>query len=156
MAGAGLDPRRGLFPPFWKADIEGLDTVLEKIEGLQEKHGERFAPPVTLKRLVAQGRLGLKPGQGFYPYPQPDEGEQAETVKLETRGDVAIAWLANPPMNAVSPRGDPRTSETVWEKVKADDEVGAMVIASSIPVVFSAGADIKAFTEMDEAERARS
>ncbi len=25
MAGAGLDPRRGLFPPFWKADLEGLD-----------------------------------------------------------------------------------------------------------------------------------
>ena len=26
MAGAGLDPRRGLFPPFWKADLEGLDV----------------------------------------------------------------------------------------------------------------------------------
>ena len=103
MAGAGLDPRRGLLPPFWKADVEGLDTVLERIEQLEEKHGERFAPPVTLKRLVAQGRLGLKSGQGFYPYPQPDEGEQAETVKLETRDGVAIAWLANPPMNAVSP-----------------------------------------------------
>ena len=103
MAGAGLDPRKGLFPPFWKADLEGLDTILERIEQLEEKHGERFAPPVTLKRLVAQGRLGLKAGQGFYPYPQPDEGEQAETVKLETRGDVAIAWLANAPMNAISP-----------------------------------------------------
>ena len=32
MAGAGLDPRRGLFPPFMKADIEGLDVVLEKLE----------------------------------------------------------------------------------------------------------------------------
>ena len=49
----------------------------------------------------------MKTGQGFYAYPQPDEGEQAETVKLETRGDVAIAWLANPPMNAISPAGDP-------------------------------------------------
>ena len=77
MAGAGLDPRRGLLPPFWKADVEGLDKVLEQIEQLEEKHGERFAPPVTLKRLVAQGRLGLGSGQGFYPYPQPDEGEQA-------------------------------------------------------------------------------
>ncbi len=28
-------------------------------------------------RLVAQGRLGIGSGQGFYPYPQPDEGEQA-------------------------------------------------------------------------------
>ncbi len=149
MAGAGLDPRRGLFPPFWKADLEGLDTALEQIEQLEEKYGERFTAPVTLKRLVAQGRLGLKSGQGFYPYPQPDEGEQADTVKLETRGDVAIAWLANAPMNAISPDVI-RDLGAVWEKVKTSEEIGAMVVASSIPVVFSAGADIKAFTQMDE------
>jgi enoyl-CoA hydratase / 3-hydroxyacyl-CoA dehydrogenase len=149
MAGAGLDPRKGLFPPFWKADLEGLDTILETIERLEEKHGERFAAPVMLKRLVAQGRLGLKAWQGFYPYPQPDEGEQAETVKLETRGGVAIAWLANAPMNAISPDVI-RDLGSVWERVRAADGVGAMVIASSIPVVFSAGADIKAFTQMDE------
>ena len=150
MAGAGLDPRRGLLPPFWKADVEGLDKVLEKIEMLEEKHGERFAAPVTLRRLVSQGRLGLASGQGFYPYPQPDEGEQAETVKLETRDGVAIAWLANLPMNAVSP-DVVRDLASVWERVKAADGVGAMVIASSVPVVFSAGADIRAFTQMDEA-----
>jgi enoyl-CoA hydratase/3-hydroxyacyl-CoA dehydrogenase len=150
MAGAGLDPRRGLLPPFWKADVEGLGAVLGRIEQLQEKHGDRFAPPVLLKRLVAQGRLGMASGQGFYPYPQPDEGEQAETVKLETRGEVAVAWLANAPMNAVSPDVI-RDLGTVWERVRASGDVGAMVIASSIPVVFSAGADIKAFTQMDEA-----
>jgi enoyl-CoA hydratase/3-hydroxyacyl-CoA dehydrogenase len=150
MTGAGLDPRRGLLPPFWKADVEGLDKVLETIEGLEEKYGERFTPPVTLKRLVAQGRLGLASGQGFYPYPQPDAGEQPETIKLETRGEVAIAWLANLPMNAISPDLI-RDLRTVWERVKAADGVNAMVIASSVPVVFSAGADIKAFTQMDEA-----
>jgi enoyl-CoA hydratase/3-hydroxyacyl-CoA dehydrogenase len=149
MAGAGLDPRKGLFPPFWKADLEGLGAVLERIERLEEKHGARFAPPVILKRLVAQGRLGLESGQGFYPYPRPDQGEQAETVKLETRGNVAIAWLANAPMNAISPDVI-RDLGAVWERVKAADGVGAMVVASSIPVVFSAGADIKAFTQMDE------
>ena len=148
MAGAGLDPRRNLFPPFWKADLEGLDTVLEKLEQAEEKHGERFAPPRTLKRLVAQGRLGLKSGQGFYAYPQPDEGDQPDTVKLETRDDVAIAWLANPPMNAIAPRviDDLRK---VWEQVKESDEVGAMIVYSSLPVVFSAGADIKAFTQVE-------
>jgi enoyl-CoA hydratase/3-hydroxyacyl-CoA dehydrogenase len=153
MAGAGLDPRRGLLPPFWKADVEGLDKVLERMEGLEERYGERFAPPVTLRRLVAQGRLGLSSGQGFYPYPQPDEGEQPETVKLETRGDVAVAWLANLPMNAVSPDVI-RDLKTVWERVNAAEGIGAMVIASSVPVVFSAGADIKAFTTMDEASGA--
>ncbi len=149
MAGAGLDPRRGLLPPFWKADVEGLDKVLERIEELEEKFGMRFAAPVLLRRLVAQGRLGLASGQGFYPYPRADEGDQAQTVKLEIRGEVAIAWLANLPMNAVSPDVI-RDLKTVWDKVKNSGEVGAMVIASSVPIVFSAGADIKAFTQMDE------
>jgi enoyl-CoA hydratase/3-hydroxyacyl-CoA dehydrogenase len=150
MAGAGLDPRRGLLPPFWKADVEGLDTVLERMEDLEEKYGERFTPPVTLRRLVAQGRLGIASGQGFYPYPRPDEGEQPDAVKLETRGDVAIAWLTNAPMNAVSPDVI-RDLKVVWERIKAEG-LGAMVIVSSVPVVFSAGADIKAFTAMDEAK----
>jgi enoyl-CoA hydratase / 3-hydroxyacyl-CoA dehydrogenase len=147
MAGAGLDPRRGLFPPFWKADLEGLDTILEKLERYEESHGERFAPPTILKRMVAQGRLGLKSGQGFYAYPQV-EGEG--TVKLEKRGEVAIAWLANPPMNAISPQVIEDLGK-VWNQVKADDDLKAMVVYSSLPVVFSAGADIKAFTSMDEA-----
>ena len=149
MAGAGLDPRRGLFPPFWKADLEGLDVMLEKLEEHEESHGERFAPPRTLKRLVAQGRLGLKSGQGFYAYPQ-GEGEGA--VKLEKRGEVAIAWLANPPMNAISPTVIEDLGK-VWEQVKADDELKAMVVYSSLPVVYSAGADIKAFTQMDTPEK---
>ncbi|HEY1237353.1 MAG TPA: enoyl-CoA hydratase-related protein [Solirubrobacterales bacterium] len=147
MAGAGLDPRRGLFPPFWKADLEGLDTILERLERYEESHGERFAPPRTLKRLVAQGRLGLKSGHGFYAYPRV-EGEG--TVKLEKRGDVAIAWLANPPMNAISPQVIQDLGK-VWAEVKSDDDLKAMVVYSSLPVVFSAGADIKAFTSMDEA-----
>jgi enoyl-CoA hydratase / 3-hydroxyacyl-CoA dehydrogenase len=149
MAGAGLDPRRGLFPPFWKADLEGLDTVLEKLEKFEESHGERFAPPRILRRLVAQGRLGLKSGHGFYAYPQ-GEGEGA--VKLEKRGDVAIAWLANPPMNAISPDVIADLGK-VWEQVKSDDEVHAMVVYSSLPVVYSAGADIKAFSQMDSPEK---
>jgi enoyl-CoA hydratase/3-hydroxyacyl-CoA dehydrogenase len=153
MAGAGMDPRRGLLPPFMAADAMGLDVALEKLEQMQEKHGDRFTPPVTLKRLVAQGRLGPKSGQGFYPYPQADEGDQAGTVKLETRGDVAIAWLANGQVNSISPDVI-KDLGTVWEKVKSGGKVRAMVIASSSPVVFSAGADIKAFTKMDESSGA--
>ena len=150
MAGAGLDPRRGLLPPFWKADVEGLDVMLEKMERLEEEHGEeRFGVPVTLRRLVAQGRLGIKSGQGFYAWPQADDGDQRETVKLETRGDVAIAWLANAPMNAISPQVIEDLG-AVWSKLTSEGSVRALVIASSIPVVYSAGADIKAFTQMDE------
>jgi enoyl-CoA hydratase/3-hydroxyacyl-CoA dehydrogenase len=149
MAGAGLDPRRGLFPPFMKADLEGLDVILERLESATERHGERFAPPLVLRRLVAQGRLGQKSGQGFYPYARPDDEQPGEAVKLETRGDVAIAWLANGLMNSIAPQVivDLRA---VWEKVEGSG-VRALVIASSNPLLFSAGADIKAFTSMDEA-----
>jgi enoyl-CoA hydratase/3-hydroxyacyl-CoA dehydrogenase len=154
MAGAGMDPRRGIFPPLMRADVDGLDVVLEKLEQLAEEKGERFEPPRILRRLVAQGRLGMKSGQGFYAYPHPDEGDQTETVKLETRGDHAIAWLANPPMNAISPQVV-QDLGTVWKKVNEGGEVRALVIASTIPVVFSAGADIKAFTQADPAEGAK-
>jgi enoyl-CoA hydratase / 3-hydroxyacyl-CoA dehydrogenase len=65
---------------------------------------------------------------------------------------VAIAWLANPPMNAISPSVIDDLGK-VWEQVKADDEVKAMVVYSSLPVVYSAGADIKAFTQMDTPEK---
>jgi enoyl-CoA hydratase/3-hydroxyacyl-CoA dehydrogenase len=149
MAGAGLDPRRGLMPPFMKADAEGLDSILERMENAQERHGERFTPPTILRRLVAQGRLGQKSGQGFYAYPQPDADQPGEVIKLETREEgVAIAWLANGQMNSIAPQvvGD---LEKVWAKVKASG-VRALVIASSNPFLFSAGADIKAFTTMDE------
>ena len=149
MAGAGLDPRRGLLPPFMKADSEGLDTILERMESAQERHGERFSPPTILRRLVAQGRLGQKSGQGFYAYPQADAEQPAEVIKLETRADgVAIAWLANGQMNSISPQVV-EDLEKVWRKVQGAD-VRALVIASSNPFLFSAGADIKAFTTMDE------
>ncbi len=156
MAGAGLDPRRGLLPPFMKADAEGLDTILERMENAQERFGERFAPPTILRRLVAQGRLGQKSGQGFYAYPRPDAEQPAassskvETIKLETRSDgVAIAWLANGQMNSIAPQVV-EDLEKVWAKVSSDG-TRALVIASSNPLLFSAGADIKAFTTMDEA-----
>jgi enoyl-CoA hydratase / 3-hydroxyacyl-CoA dehydrogenase len=167
MAGAGLDPRRGLMPPFMKADSEGLDTVLERMENARERHGERFVPPTILRRLVAQGRLGQSSGQGFYAYPRPDADQpaQAEVVKLETftgegaragsggdeNGGVAIAWLANGQMNSISPQVVEDLA-SVWSRVKESNPrppVRALVIASSNPLLFSAGADIKAFTTMD-------
>jgi enoyl-CoA hydratase / 3-hydroxyacyl-CoA dehydrogenase len=154
MAGAGLDPRRGLMPPFIKADAEGLDSILERMENAQERYGERFTPPTILRRLVAQGRLGQKTGQGFYPYPQPDAEQPGEVVKLETRAEgIAIAWLANGQMNSISPQVV-EDLRAVWERVKGSG-VRALVIASSNPFLFCAGADIKAFTTMDEAAGAQ-
>src|SRR5665648_982349 len=51
-------------------------------------------------------------------------------------------------MNAIAPQVIEDLG-TVWEKVKANEEIGAMIIASSMPIVYSAGADIKKVTQMD-------
>jgi enoyl-CoA hydratase/3-hydroxyacyl-CoA dehydrogenase len=147
MAGAGILPG-----PFARADEMGLDVALASLERAQTEWGEWFEPPLILRRLVAQGRLGKKTGQGFFPYPQPDEGEQRETVLLETRGDIAILWLNRAPTNPLSPQLVTELSE-VWGSV--DGKARAVVIASSNPFTFSAGADIKAFTSMDPAKEGR-
>jgi len=141
MAGAGILPG-----PLSRADEQGLDSVLEALERAESEWGAAYAPPDLLRRLVAQGRLGKKSGQGFFPYPRPDEGQSRETIKLETRGEVAIVWLDRPPANPLSPALMAELGE-LWKEI--DGEVRAAVFASSNIFVFSAGADIKEFTKMD-------
>ena len=140
MMGAGILPG-----PFTRADEAGLDTILEQLERAQQEWGDPFEPPSVLRRLVAQNRLGKKTGQGFFPYPQPDSGDQRETVLLETRGDIAIAWLNRPPTNPLSPQLM-KDLMGVWEEVGG--KARALIIASSNIFTFSAGADIKEFAKM--------
>lgn len=63
--------RLGLnFPmgPLELGDFNGLDTYLQALEALEVAHGDRFRPTVTLRNLVAAGRLGRKTGWGVYRY----------------------------------------------------------------------------------------
>ncbi|MFL5830690.1 MAG: enoyl-CoA hydratase-related protein [Solirubrobacteraceae bacterium] len=142
MAGAGIIP-----PPFARADQLGLDEVLSKLERAEQEWGENFAPPTILRRLVAQGRLGVKTGQGFFPYARPDAGWDESPVKLETRGQVAIAWLDRPPANSIAPEVV-QAIQKLWDAIKGG-ETRALIFASANPMLFCAGADIKAFTTMD-------
>src|SRR3954449_2702492 len=146
MMGAGI-----IAGPFAAADERGLDEIGAALERSPERRANWTEPPVLLRRLVAQGRLGKKTGQGFYAYPSPD-AEQKETVLLEWRDDVAILWLDRPPMNPLSPTVINELSET-WKQV--DGKARAMIIASSNTFTFAAGADIKEFTKMDEATGAK-
>ena len=147
MMGAGILPG-----PFARADEQGLDDVLEALERAESEWGENFTPPGVLRRLVAQGRLGKKTGQGFFPYAQPDEGQSREAIALETRGDVGIIWLNRPPANPISPQVVKELTE-LWEEV--DGKLRAVVFASSNIFTFSAGADIKEFTKMSPDDEGR-
>jgi enoyl-CoA hydratase / 3-hydroxyacyl-CoA dehydrogenase len=150
MAGAGLIP-----PPFARADQTGLDVVLEQLERAADEWGEQFTAPLILRRLVAQGRLGAESGQGFFAYKQPDDGfDQGEAVQLETRDGYAIAWLDRPPANSLAPQVIGELGR-IWEHVDGDDSIHALIIASANPMLWCAGADIKAFTQMDAATGAK-
>jgi enoyl-CoA hydratase/carnithine racemase len=142
MMGTGMVPG-----PFARADFRGLDEILAALEHAEQEWGEGFEPPTILRRLVAQGRLGAKSGQGFYPYPQPEPGWENEPVKLDRRDDVAVLWLDNPPANSLAPTVI-EALEKAWAEI--EDGAKAMIVASPNPALFCAGADIKAFTQMDE------
>jgi enoyl-CoA hydratase / 3-hydroxyacyl-CoA dehydrogenase len=148
MMGAGILPG-----PFSRADEQGLDSVLEALERARADWGEGFQAPLVLRRLVAQGRLGRKSGQGFFPYSNPDAGQSRETVALETRGDVGIVWLNRPPANPLSPQVIRELTE-VWAEI--DGKLRAVVLVSSSIFAFSAGADIKELATMSPDEEGRA
>ncbi|HEV3470551.1 MAG TPA: 3-hydroxyacyl-CoA dehydrogenase family protein [Pyrinomonadaceae bacterium] len=53
--------------PLRLTDLVGLDIRLHIAEYLHERLGaERFRPPDILRRMVADGKLGKKTGEGFY------------------------------------------------------------------------------------------
>ena len=145
MAGAGIMP-----PPLQRADQLGLDTILQRLEAAAQEWGEHFEPPAILRRLVAQGRLGVKSGQGFFPYPGPMPATR--TARSSSRpGDRSRSpgWIArrptrSPPRSCAALRG-------VFDTVRAGGRCGRSIIASANPMLFCAGADIKAFTQMDAA-----
>jgi enoyl-CoA hydratase/3-hydroxyacyl-CoA dehydrogenase len=139
MTGAGIMPG-----PLAGADKRGLDEVTGALERAAAEWGEAFAPPLILRRLVAQGRLGRKSGQGFFPYPPSDD--KRETIALESRGEVTVIWLNRPPTNPISPQVVKDLTQA-WSEL--DGKARAVVIASSSRFAFCAGADIKEFQKGD-------
>ena len=55
--------------PLKLTDLVGLDVRLAIARYLHRTLGDRFAPPPLLERMVADGKLGKKSGQGFYTWP---------------------------------------------------------------------------------------
>jgi 3-hydroxybutyryl-CoA dehydrogenase len=52
--------------PLRLTDIVGLDVRLDIAEYLARELGPRYEPPDLLRRMVAEGMLGRKSGQGFF------------------------------------------------------------------------------------------
>jgi 3-hydroxyacyl-CoA dehydrogenase / enoyl-CoA hydratase / 3-hydroxybutyryl-CoA epimerase len=68
VAGTGMTYGGERVGPLAVADILGLDTVVAKLDDLQQAYGERFQPSRLLRTKVRAGHLGRKCGRGFHEY----------------------------------------------------------------------------------------
>ncbi|MET4158326.1 3-hydroxyacyl-CoA dehydrogenase family protein [Agromyces sp. PvR057] len=57
--------------PLRLTDLVGLDVRLGIAEYLAATLGDRFEPPALMRRMVAEGKLGRKTGEGFYVWDTP-------------------------------------------------------------------------------------
>ncbi len=66
--------------PLKLTDLVGLDVRLNIAEYLHLKlHSETFKPPEILRRMVSEGKLGKKSGEGFYKWNEPEQAPRAYT-----------------------------------------------------------------------------
>jgi len=126
------------------ADEFGIDKVVEALEKLREKTGwEEYEPDPLLRRMVEEGRLGVKTGKGFYEY---GKVEERRLKTLLVRLEPPIAWIVlNRPdkLNAISPEMLSELSR-VLDELEEDERIRVLVVTGE-GRAFSAGADVTAF-----------
>ena len=67
--------------PLRLTDLVGLDVRLNIAEYLHGALGsETFRPPEILRRMVREGKLGKKSGEGFYKWNEPESAQRAYTT----------------------------------------------------------------------------
>ena len=82
--------------PLRVSDLVGLDVRLAIARELHAQlGGERFRPPRILERLVTDGKLGRKTGQGFYEWPA--RAEPAAPAATQPAPTAPAATPAPPP-----------------------------------------------------------
>ena len=145
----GLNYPRGILR---MADSTGLDRILNELNRLYEKYDkeDRYKTSSVITRLVKQGKLGRKTGEGFYSY---GPGEY-EFVKLDINKETKVATLIlNRPNRANAFNADFMTEmDKALSELEKDTNVQCIVITGA-GANFCGGADVSAFAtgQMDDA-----
>ncbi len=116
---------------FRTADLVGLDTLahvaanlFERLE--QDPHRDLFDPPDFMKRLVAEGRLGEKSGEGFYKKVRGADGKSEilmvdpATLEYVPQGKVSFGSLE-------MAKSVEDLRERIHGLVRAEDRAGAFL-----------------------------
>lgn len=140
--------------PLALADMMGIDLVVSKLEYYAEQLGTRFTPAPLLKKMVAEGRLGQKSGQGFHAYELAPEGKKTRTfVSYKAEDAVAIVTIDNPPVNSLGSGVMAELDEVMFE-LNEDTGIKAVVLTGGGTMAFVAGADIKEIAEIQNGAQA--
>jgi len=137
----GLNYPRGILR---MADSTGLDKILDELNRLYNKYDkeDRYKASSVITRLVKQGKLGRKTGEGFYTY---GPGEY-EFVKLEINQETRVTKLIlNRPNRANAFNADFMTEiNKALDELEKDENVRCIVITGA-GANFCGGADVSAF-----------
>ena len=137
----GLNYPRGILR---MADSYGLDVIVNELNRLYEKYNkeDRYKASSVLTKLVKQGKLGRKTGEGFYSY---GIGEY-EAVKLDINAKTRVAKLI---LNRPN-RANAFNADMMSELNKAPGELEKnsavqCVVITGAGANFCGGADVSAF-----------
>jgi enoyl-CoA hydratase/3-hydroxyacyl-CoA dehydrogenase len=137
----GLNYPRGILR---MADSIGLDVIVAEMNRLYEKYNneDRYKVSSVLTKLVKQGKLGRKTGEGFYSY---GLGE-FEAIKLEIDKKKKVAKLIlNRPSKANAFHADMMAElNKALGELEKNADVQCVVITGA-GANFCGGADISAF-----------
>ena len=137
----GLNYPRGILR---MADSWGLDTIVNELDRLYEKynHEERYKASSVLTKLVKQGKLGRKTGEGFYSY---GPGEY-EAIIVQKNKDTKVAKIVlNRPNKANAFHADMMSElNKALGELEKDSSVQCLVITGA-GANFCGGADVSAF-----------
>jgi enoyl-CoA hydratase/3-hydroxyacyl-CoA dehydrogenase len=136
----GLNYPRGILR---MADSTGLDVIINELDRLYKTYKEdRYKATPMLTKLVKEGKLGRKTGEGFYTY---GPGEY-EFVKLDVNKEKKTATLLlNRPNRANAFNADFMTEiNKALDAAEKDKDIQCLIITGA-GANFCGGADVSAF-----------